>query len=965
MPAATDAVWLSVLPDMSGFGSALTKGAGSEAEKAGKESGAKFGKAALAATAAIAAGGVLATKALYNIGATFDDVSDTIRVGTGATGKALDALNQSAKNVGKQVPADFKDVGVAIADVNTRLGLTGKPLEDISAQFLELSRITGTDVASNIENVSRVFGDWGVEADKQAESLDYLFKVSQSTGIGIDQLSQKVVQYGAPMRQFGFSFEESAALMGKWAKEGVNTETVMGGLRAGLGKLSKAGKDPAKAFGEITEQIKNAGTVGEANAIAIETFGQRAGPDLAAAVREGRLDLDDLTKSLSESNETIMQAGADTMDFSEQWQLFKNEVMVGLEPLATRVFGAITSGMEWIRTTGVPAIKDMVGWMKENKTVLLIVAGAVGAVVAALLIYNGTVKVVTTLTAAWNAIQKVLNGTLKLNPIGLVVTALVLLGAALVVAYKKSETFRDIVDGAWAKIKQAISFAWEKVIKPAFKAMGDFITGTLVPVIKGLWERVVKPVFGFIGALIKTWWNVWVKPIFGLLKAYFENVLFPVFRFLWDKVVKPVMDKVGDKIKTVWSVVIKPVFNALKDFIADKVAPAFKRGVEAIGNAWDALKAAAARPVNFVIDTVYNNGIRKAFNTIAGKLGSKLALPWASPVGLKKHSNPTTSGGHQAYGGKGKLPSAAEAFGGPVDWAKGVLGKGAKWVGGKFSGMVDGLLGGLGSSPWAQMAGDVVRKIAGMAQEWLTSRVTKHAGANLGKVGRAGRVLPSGSYRIGMPYLGYPGHYGADYPAAIGTPVFSPWPGTVTATYDIPGSNPYNSTPYASYGRVVKISHPNGMSTLYAHLNSRIGSTGPVKAGQQIGTVGTNGNSSGPHLHFEVRRGGSPFNPASLGIFDSGGWLKPGMGGVNLSTKPEPVFTDAQWATLRAATRSSLLGSTHAQTKAADVGREIDRMRRELAAGLAKVERAAAVAGPDRFADSLNNAAASGARRRG
>jgi phage-related minor tail protein len=206
MPVANDAVWLDVLPSMDKFGPALTKGAASEADKAGRTSGGRFGKGMLAGIAVVAGGAALATKALYNIGATFDTMSDTIRTGTGATGKALDALNASAKNVGKTTTASFEDIGTAVADVNTRLGLTGKPLEKMSTQFLELSRITGTDVAANIENVSRVFGDWGVEADKQSESLDYLFKVSQSTGIGIDSLSQKVVQFGAPMRQFGFSF---------------------------------------------------------------------------------------------------------------------------------------------------------------------------------------------------------------------------------------------------------------------------------------------------------------------------------------------------------------------------------------------------------------------------------------------------------------------------------------------------------------------------------------------------------------------------------------------------------------------------------------------------------------------------------------------------------------------------------------------------------------------------------------
>ncbi|KUG57773.1 hypothetical protein AVL63_04420 [Nesterenkonia jeotgali] len=436
---------------MKGFGPALVKNGSKQAAAGGTTLGATMGKAMVAGLAAAAAGVAAVGVVLFQTGKTFDEMSKTIRVGTGATGDALKGLEDSAKNVGKNVPASFGDIGTAIADVNTRLGLSGKPLEDISAQFLELSRITGTDVSANIEKVSRVFGDWGVSSEDQADSLDYLFKVSQSTGIGIDELSTKVVQYGAPMRQFGFSFEESAALMGKWSKEGVNTETIMGGLRAGLGKLAKSGEDPAEAFAEITDKIKNAGSTGEATAIAIETFGQRSGPDLAAAVREGRFELDDLITTLDESGETIMGAGEDTMTFSEEWQKFKNNVLVWLEPMGARVFGGLSTLMaevvdgvqlfgdawegnagkvtgsglagfmqrlggyartafdyfqgtvipslrdmaDYVTGTVVPALQNFGGWLSDNSGTIGVVAGVITAVMLPALVRIGITALVS------------------------------------------------------------------------------------------------------------------------------------------------------------------------------------------------------------------------------------------------------------------------------------------------------------------------------------------------------------------------------------------------------------------------------------------------------------------------------------------------------------------------------------------------------------------------------------------
>lgn len=343
--ASVGTAYLEVVPSMSGFTQALD---GALAPITSKFEGAagKFGKAGTLGLAAVAIGAAAAGKALYDIGEQFDSAYDTIRIGTGATGQELEGLKNDFRDVVKNVPTDFDSAAKAITELHQRLGITGGPLRTLSKQMLELSRITKTDLDTNIQAVTRTFGDWSIKVKDQPKFLDKMFRASQQTGISVQDLGQQMVRYGAPLRQMGFGFSDAAAMVGKFEKEGVNARLVMGSLRIALGQMAQEGiKDPSQALAVLTQRIKDAGSAGEANKLAIETFGARAGPDMAAAIREGRFEYDDLVKSIDGGKETIMGAGQATMDFGERWTMLKNRVFVALEPIATKVFNAIGEGM--------------------------------------------------------------------------------------------------------------------------------------------------------------------------------------------------------------------------------------------------------------------------------------------------------------------------------------------------------------------------------------------------------------------------------------------------------------------------------------------------------------------------------------------------------------------------------------------------------------------------------------------
>jgi murein DD-endopeptidase MepM/ murein hydrolase activator NlpD len=70
------------------------------------------------------------------------------------------------------------------------------------------------------------------------------------------------------------------------------------------------------------------------------------------------------------------------------------------------------------------------------------------------------------------------------------------------------------------------------------------------------------------------------------------------------------------------------------------------------------------------------------------------------------------------------------------------------------------------------------------------------------------------------------------------------------------------SGPASGYGTLVVVSHGGGVSTAYAHMSTLSVSEGDVvDQGQQVGRIGNEGNSTGPHLHFEVRVDGDPVDP--------------------------------------------------------------------------------------------------------
>lgn len=316
-----------------------------------QEANIKIGKMnvkAIAMGAAFAGAAAVAVKALYDLGSEFDNAYDKIRVGTGATGEALEALKNDFKDVYGSVPTTMEDASKAIADYNTRLGLTGKELSELSKQAIAVSGMLEEDLGTTIETSSQAFQQWNIDAKDMGKQMDYIFKVSQSTGIGFNELMLNMQQYGPQLQDMGYSFEQASAMMGQMEKAGVNTTEVLAAMKKAVGTLAKEGISASAGMQIYYEKIKNAETAAEAAALANEVFGARAGSTMASAIRSGAMAIDDFTKSLSASDETIMGAMWDTADTAEKVDILQQKFKLLIEPLASGIFDHVAKLMPTI-----------------------------------------------------------------------------------------------------------------------------------------------------------------------------------------------------------------------------------------------------------------------------------------------------------------------------------------------------------------------------------------------------------------------------------------------------------------------------------------------------------------------------------------------------------------------------------------------------------------------------------------
>lgn len=320
-------------------------------------------------------------------------------------------------------------------------------------------------------------------------------------------------------------------------------------------------------------------------------------------------------------------------------------------------------------TMVVPPIELLSTLMTENQ-------GVVNALVFAYTGYKAAVIAAT-------VVQTALNSAFMASPLGRLVAVIGLAVAGITLLYQNSETFRNIVHGAWDAVKTVISGAWENVIKPVFSGIVD--AGKAIgEAAVGLWQNGIVPAWEGIKSAISSVWTGFLQPTFEAFATagravgdaamwLWQNAIVPAWEGIksfvsavYDDWIKPVLENwvilggiVGDAVMAMWNNYISPAWEGIKSAISaaydgvirpvldaisaaftwvgetatalwnDYIVPAWQGIASAVQTVWDSTVSVvtgaidtAFTKVGEVASWLYNEAIRPAWDGIKSAVSS-------------------------------------------------------------------------------------------------------------------------------------------------------------------------------------------------------------------------------------------------------------------------------------------------------------------------------------------------------
>lgn len=438
-------------------------------EKA-KQVGDKFtsvGKEVSKASAVAVGAGVASYKAWSEV----DDALDSVAAGTGATGKELESLQQTAKDVYTSMPVDIKATGEAVADINTRLGLQGDALEEATRQFMKYSEVNSSDVSTSIETVAKAMNDANIPTSELNSVLDELTSASQESGLTVDTLAEALSQNGVQMRALGFNTQETIALLATMEKNGVNSSVVLTGMKKAIVNYTNAGKDANVELGNLFQGIQD-GTVSASDAM--DVFGTKAGASLYQYIQEGKLNYQDLLKVLQDSNGQLDASYEAMLDPMDQAKVAMNNLKQVGADLFDQIQATLAPMIQAL-AENLQRFSQWFGTLDPNVQQFIVIVGLVVAALGPVLIFIGQIctgvgQIIEIvgflgefLAPVFSAIGSGLSalwGLILSNPVIAIVVGII---AVIALLWAKCEWFRNGVTNLINNIRDGFKNGWNKI----------------------------------------------------------------------------------------------------------------------------------------------------------------------------------------------------------------------------------------------------------------------------------------------------------------------------------------------------------------------------------------------------------------------------------------------------------------------------------------------------------------------
>ncbi len=458
-----------------------------------------------------------------------DAALDTIVTKTGASGNALDGLNQSFKNVYGTLPVDAQKAGDAIGEVNTQFGLTGAALDEAAEKAIKFSEINGQDVSATAIQSKEAIEAFKLGTSDLGTVLDSVTKTAQNTGVATDKIFDSVVKGAPQLKAMGLDFSTSAEVMGRFEQKGVDSTKALSYLSKAQVTFAKDGKTLSDGLGGLIAQIANSSSETDKLTLASEYFGTKGATFMLDAIQRGALNFDDFKNAATDAAGAVDSTFEGTLDPVDKATVAMNNLKLAGTDISSAIQEALAPTLQALADKLQSLAQWFSGLDDQTKTTIITIAAIAAAVGPVIVV---VAQLITSVGIIMEVLPKVkgaitaVNAAMAANPILAVVAVIAILVTALITLWNTNEGFRSAVIAAWDAVKSAIGTAIDAV-KGFFAALGTKISE--------VWNSITTTISTAIDK-IKNFFTVSVPGAINTMVSFFTGIPGRI----WDELLKAI-----------------------------------------------------------------------------------------------------------------------------------------------------------------------------------------------------------------------------------------------------------------------------------------------------------------------------------------------------------------------------------------------------------------------------------------